>query len=235
MPDQVAGPIGAGHMTLQRLINSWNASIDLHSFRSGVTHADCEAFEQEAGWRLPHEWRELYTFTDGARLLDDNIFFNPLGGERGFLNQSDYLRGHGWLIPDELCVVGSDGEGNQIGLWLPAMNDQTAPVVEVGQNFEPHCVSILGSSLGTYLLHRTVYFLLDSPYNVALDALDVPQAFRWWDTSKASGADRWDEIGKWVDPAWSRPGWEVPDVADPAWADCTDLDAEEVNDILGCA
>lgn len=205
-------------MTLQRLIRSWHASIDLHSLRPGAASADLKAFEEAAGWRLPAEWRELYSFANGAELLRGNIYFAPLlGDDRCLLEKSAFLRRHGWPVPDELCVAGGDGEGNQLGLWLPAKTDETAPVVELGQRCTSHCLTIVGSSLSAFLLHRTVYFLLcygsDPPPTAAFDALDVPQALRSLETL----SDSWDAVAHWADPA--RPAG-------------IDLNADEVNEVL---
>jgi hypothetical protein len=52
--------------SLEHLIRSWRASASLHSLRQCASVEEIEAFEEEAGWRFPTEWRELYAYTNGV-------------------------------------------------------------------------------------------------------------------------------------------------------------------------
>jgi hypothetical protein len=214
-------------MTLDRLIRAWEASAELHTFSEGASAAEIARFEEAAGWTLAAEWRAFYVYSNGADLFRGNLHILPLlnGGELGsLLDASETLRGHDWPVPDELWVAGGDGEGNKLGLWLPAATLETAPVVELGQTLEPECLAIAATSLAAFLTIRTVYFLQSeyrgSPPAVALDALAVPAELRSLATREG-----WSAIARWADPA-------LPAGLDNPYAG---LDPDEVNNMLGCA
>jgi len=215
--------------SLERLIASRRASVDLHEFRQGATEQDIEDFEILAGWKLPAEWRELYLFSDRVCLFKQNVNVYPL---RRLLDESESCRDSDWPVPEELWLAGDNGEGDKFGLWLPAATADTGPVVRIGPNFVDYGLEglmIEGSSLGAFLLGRTAFKLLgnaDAP-RAALAALDIPPKVRakfpddlgswvdWWDAD----GQAWDAVSEWADP-------KCP------WAD-EPHDARAVNEALG--
>jgi hypothetical protein len=137
--------------TLERLIASWYASADLHSFE-GATALEIGCFEASAGWRLPTEWRQLYAFANGADLsrVASTLSLGPAKApnttvlSNGRLWTNSGLRG-AW-------------ESGKFGRWLPAASQETGAVVEMlWPNFG---LVIGGSPLRAYLLARTVYDLI---------------------------------------------------------------------------
>jgi len=217
--------------SLERLITSWRASADLHTFRQGATESEIEDFEILADWKLPAEWRELYLFTNGAYLFKENLRFYPL---RQLLDESESCRDDDWPVPEELWLAGDNRQGDKFGLWLPTATADTSPVVRIGPNLVDYGIRglmILGSSLSAFLLGETAFRLLseeDTPTAAALAALDIPPEVRskfpddlgswvtgWWDADGAA----WDAVSKWADP-------ECP------WAD-DPCDARAVNAALG--
>ncbi len=190
--------------TLEQLVRSWQASAELHSLSDGASVEEIEVFEDASGWKLPSEWRELYTLVNGADLFKDNLRLVPLlGNDHSLLEGSESYRHDDWLVPDELWIAGSDGEGNPFGLWLPAATRSIGPVAEMEQSSEPHCLAVAGSSLNAFLLNRTVYFLLShfecepSP-DAAFDALGVPPKLR--SLEPTFDPDVREQIDRWADP-----------------------------------
>src|SRR5262245_35736055 len=169
---------------LDHLIRSWHASEQLHRLRECASTEEIEVFEEEVGWRLPAEWRELYANTNGGSLFKDNLRIYPLfGDDMSLLEGSQSYRHEDWPVPGELWIAGSDGEGNPFGLWLPAATTEVCPVVETEPIFDSsHCLAIAGSSLSAFLLLRTVYFLLlyrdEASPDAALAILNVPRELR---------------------------------------------------------
>ena len=189
--------------TMQSIFRSWQLSAELHSFNAPALIRDFKAFEEEAGWRLPQEWRDFYAFSNGARLFSDNLIFGALsGGWRALIDGSERCRQSGWPVPAALWIAGGNGEGDPFGLWRPGLTEETAPVVQMGQIFEPGCLAVAGRSLRVFLLIRTVYFLIAHAEEIdpapALDALGVAAALR----SSARRDAPWDAIARWADPAW---------------------------------
>lgn len=190
--------------SLEHLIRSWRASESLHSLRECASVEEIEVFEEEAGWRLPTEWRELYAYTNGAILFKDNLRIYPLfGDDMSLLEGSQSYRHNDWPVPDELWIAGSDGEGNPFGLWLPAATREVCPVVKTEPIFNSSgCLAIAGSSLKAFLLLRTVYFLLlyrdEASPDAAFAVLNVPREVR---SIKATNNDlAWAAIALWADP-----------------------------------
>ena len=146
--------------SLERLITSWRASADLHTFRQGATESEIEDFEILADWKLPAEWRELYLFTNGAYLFKENLRFYPL---RQLLDESESCRDDDWPVPEELWLAGDNRQGDKFGLWLPTATADTSPVVRIGPNLVDYGIRglmILGSSLSAFLLGETAFRLL---------------------------------------------------------------------------
>jgi hypothetical protein len=207
---------------LQNVFASWQRSAALHELRTGASEAEIQEFERAVGWELPAEWRRLYSFTNGASLLEGNLACYPLmGADISLEKASASHRAAEWPVPDELWIAGDNGQGEPFGLWLPAATREAAPIVAVGQTFKPECLAVVGSSLEAFLLSRTAYYLLlyGAPPE-ALDAIGLPEELRAEDPDE----ETWIAIGRWADPA--RPGTSD----DPYEAE---LDAPAVRALLG--
>jgi hypothetical protein len=147
------------------------------------------ATEGALGRRFPPDLSDLYSESDGCELLEGNLNFVPLAtkaGTIGLADLSDELRGNGWAVPDELLVFGSDGQGNQLGIWVPAnaANDAAAPIVMLGAIFNrAQCTAVFGTDLPRFLRSWTIYYTLldgapDASTARALELLGVPLAWR---------------------------------------------------------
>jgi SMI1/KNR4 family protein SUKH-1 len=196
--------------TMEAIFRSWQLSAELHSFEPAALTKDFKAFEEEAGWRLPQEWRALYAFSNGADLFFGNLRYRPLAGDEGTLiDSSESFRQSGWPVPAALWIAGTNGEGDPFGLWHPGLTEETAPVVELGQLFEPGCMAVAGRTLRLFLLIRTANFLLsradEFDTQPALDVLGVPAALR----DRARRDVTWDGVARWADPTW-RDGQDNP-------------------------
>jgi len=139
--------------------------------------------------RFPRALRDLYLQTDGCALLEGNLNITPLAtvpGTPGLVDLSDELRGNGWAVPNELLVFGDDGQGNQLGIWLPSgtRDDLPNPVVMLGQIFgRAECMAVFGSELLRFLRSWTIYYTLlddatDAHRRRVLDLLGVPAGWR---------------------------------------------------------
>lgn len=184
---------------MRHLIAAWQRSAALHDLRKGASEAEIQEFEGAVGWKLPSEWRRLYAFTNGADLLEGNLTFHPLTGADLSLRQaSASLRAWEWPVPNELWIAGDNGQGEPFGVWVPAATPKAAPIVAIGQIFEPGCLAVAGSSLEAFLLARTAYYLLlcEAPRE-ALDAIGLPDELRVEDPDE----DIWIAIGRWAAPA----------------------------------
>lgn len=197
--------------TLQDLSRSWQLTCELHTLHQGVALEEIEAFEEEAGWRLPSEWRAFYTYTNGAIFFKGELMIDPLLGVDGSLiGGSDRLRGYNWSIPDALWIAGRDGEGYPFGLWQPAANSQTCPLVEV--EVGTYELSVVASSLNALLLFRTVCDLMHysegEPLLASLDILGVPPELR--PREPYDKGDRF-AIESWADPDRSKCSIDLDD------------------------
>jgi hypothetical protein len=187
--------------TLSDIARVWRLTRGLHTLEAGVVPHEIEAFEEQAGWRLPSEWREFYEYTSSADLLKGNLRIYPLlGQDNSLIGQSEGLRSFDWRIPDGLWIAGADGEGYPFGLWQPAANEQTCPLVEVEVGTNE--LSVVATSLNAYLLFRTAYHLMSQCegelLHTVLDMLAVPPKLRPQETSWPE-AD-YSAIQSWADP-----------------------------------
>jgi hypothetical protein len=183
---------------LDDILRSWKLSEDLHELSEGATPAEMAEFEKESGLTLPREWRELYAFTNGVSLFDGNVSLHPLrGGDFSIAEASKGFRQYRWPVPEELRLVGSNGQGEQLGIWIPASNGDSAPIVELAQGFDDATMAICSTSLVRFLAARTAYYLmaLDGP-EAALNALGVPRTLRTSDPDAAT----WIRTVMWSDP-----------------------------------
>ena len=183
-----------------RIRRAWTATAWLHEPRPPASPDELDSVEQSIGRPLPGAFRELYQRHDGGAWLGNNCVLMPLqaGGELSVAQASATHRAWGWPVPDELVLFGNDGNGDPVGLWLPAA--ATRPiVVKVGAIFEPGCMGIVGEDLTAFLRAWTAYFLLLPDRGTAtagLDALGVPEHLRSDDPDDETFA----QIVEWASP-----------------------------------
>jgi hypothetical protein len=169
--------------SLERVLLAWGASADLHSPNPGASPGGIERAQVDIGRPLPDEAVDLYRELDGGSLLHGNLNLLPLlpdGVTLAVTTSSDLLRSWDWSIPDELLIIGDDGTGDQIGIWLPTSRDARPLIVQVGEIYgDDRNLAIVGDDLSSFLLARTAHCLRlladDLETGEALTALDLPE------------------------------------------------------------
>ena len=173
----------------EALLKAWRADPSKNQLGPGATEAAVAVAEAVLRRRFPRALRDLYFQTDGCALLEGNLNITPLAtvpGTPGLVDLSDELRGNGWAVPDELLVFGDDGQGNQLGIWLPSgtPDDLPNPIVMLGVIFgRAECMAVFGSELLRFLHSWTIYYTLldaaaETPRQRVLDLLRVPAGWR---------------------------------------------------------
>jgi len=173
----------------EALLKAWRADPSKNQLGPGATEAAVAVAEAVLRRRFPRALRDLYFQTDGCALLEGNLNITPLAtvpGTPGLVDLSDELRGNGWAVPDELLVFGDDGQGNQLGIWLPSgtPDDLPNPIVMLGVIFgRAECMAVFGSELLRFLHSWTIYYTLldaaaETPRQRVLDLLGVPAGWR---------------------------------------------------------
>jgi hypothetical protein len=193
--------MGEPSTIIGRTAEAWRRSAHLHTLNPGASDVELATFEQRVGWDLPAEWRELFRIANGAALLDGNVRLYPLTGtEFSLLEASEAHRRWNWPIPEQLCLAGDNGSGDLFGLWLPSRTPMQGAVVQTGEIFALDGLALAATSLESFLLAKTAYYLLLLEADVgALDALGLPHALRSTDPDD----ETWRDVLKWADP--SRP------------------------------
>jgi hypothetical protein len=191
-------------MEIQKLIEVWSLSSDIHSFHSPAIESDLKSLEKKIGHRLPSSFREFYLFSNGANLLSDNLRVYPLEGtdeSLGLSNASAQLRAGNYPIPDEILVFGSNGSDDLFGIWLPETKNEffRCPVLQIGEIFEPKCMAIAGTDFVPFLYSWTAYYLmLYETNNAAIDALGIPYSLRH--KADEMDDDIFAQLCRWADP-----------------------------------
>lgn len=194
----------------QRLQTAWKASASQHTFRPGVSTRAISDVESRLERRFPASLAALYQFSDEPCICGGDLTFAPLlspNPDKGIDAHSNFLRKYEWPIPPELVIFANNGGEELFGLWLPRKprHHGEPPVIELGEIFEPGCMSIVGTSLLPFLLGRTAYYLQlaitardPKPQwaDLAFNALSLPARLQW-----IEGSDKkFDEICRWADP-----------------------------------
>lgn len=197
--------VQAGGGDLERVFAAWRLSPESHELEAPADEALIAAAEQSLGRSLPDGLKALYRFSNGMAPLGGNLMVEALteSEDSGLVGLSERLRSWNWPIPGELMMFGTNGGGDQFGLWYPPNSASHAPtpVVMVGQVFEPASLALVGTDLPQFLRAWSGYYmiLLESPIE-ALDALGLPESLREID----------DDAGlapyfRWADPAKADP------------------------------
>ena len=168
---------------LEPVVRAWELSAELHRLNAPASDEAIELAEGDLERELPSALRAIYEMSDGAAFLEENLRVAPLGvpaPRSGLVTLGDELRDAQWPIPTELLVFGSDGQGDQLGCWLPqGTGALDAPVVLVGQVFEPNCMAVMSQGVASFLTAWTAYYLqlIEGP-DEAQDALGTPPSLR---------------------------------------------------------
>lgn len=191
---------------LPTVLRGWRAAGSLVSRGEPATSAELARVEVELGRPLPPEMLELYAACNGVRLAGGDLALHALhdADHLGVANASRQLREWEWPVPPELLVVGDNGAGEAIGLWV-VPDAQRAPVVLMGTPTDELNLAVVGTTLAGFLAASTAYSLpLAAPGDPAvthcLDELGVPAQLR-------GGEDDEDQ--------WALLAWASPDLPDP--------------------
>ena len=158
--------------------------------------------ESEIGYRLPPELRQLYLFSNGARLLRGNLNFYPLrrSEERKFGLSDTSARLREWMfpVPEEVLVFADNGSESNFGIWLPEVRNETFrnPIIEIAEPAE-RCMTVVGTSFMPFLLGCTAYYLmLSEADSIALDAIGIPSSLR----GRRRDDELFADLCRWADP-----------------------------------
>lgn len=174
---------------LDSVFEAWRVSTQRSSscvaakLSAGASDAELDSTEAKLGRKLPESLRTVYRRSNGASLLGGNLHVLTLGtgNDMGLTAYSDFLRRYGWPIPDELLVFGDNGSDELYRIWCPrgAPSDAPAPVICVGEIFEPGSFTINGTCLTKFLLSESAFCLMyDDEPCPALDVLGLPMSIR---------------------------------------------------------
>jgi hypothetical protein len=209
---------------LEPVIRSWELSVKFHRLNQPASDDAIELAEAELERKLPSALRAIYEMSDGAELLEGNLQVEPLGipaPKSGIVTLGDELRDAQWPIPPELLVFGGDGQGDQLGCWLPeGIETLDPPVVLLGQVFEPKCLAVMSLGVVSFFKGWTAYYLqvIEAP-DEAQDALGTP--------SFLQSTDPDEEL------LYRCLAWASPDLPDPRPDPYTrGLSAEELASLL---
>ena len=196
-------------MNIADLVEIWRVDTARNTLAAPATDSYLQRAETALGFRLPVEFCDFYRHCNGADLLDGNLTVFPLVGDAtrlGIVDATHKYRGWNWLIPEELVLFGHNGAGDVFGLWLDrtVAEKPTAPVVEVGEIFEPDCLALAGTSFARFLVGWTAYYTLLCGRNEAvLDRIGLPEALRFAEEDLDDEA--FTAIRRWADPGLANP------------------------------
>jgi len=197
---------------LRAILESWAASSSLHQWENGADDSAISGVEDVLGRHLPEEMRALYRMSDGLWLLQGNLIIDRLRPDSsesfGLVNNSQYLREHGWQIPEELVMFGGNGSDDLFGLWVPkGPGDGPHPVITGGEIFdEEKAFAVMGTNLCRFLKAWTAYYTMlclaeedkEATKN-ALEALGVPKAL-WRFKEHELDDELMTNLFIWADP-----------------------------------
>jgi len=188
--------------TLDTLIEIWKVSLEHHYFNPGASELELDFAEKKLGHQLPSVLRNLYSFSNGFELLHGNVQIYPLEEHEyslGLTTASEKLHGWGWPIASEILIIGGNGSDDLYGIWIPNCDNPKYdhPIIQIGEIFEPGCMTIVGTGLIPFLINRTAFFLQVIEAGVIpLDKMGLPMELRKDDLDESLFA----EIIQWADP-----------------------------------
>lgn len=148
---------------IKSIIQFWELNELIIQSQPGASEKLIEQAESELNVVFPEELKNLYRYADGISLLPDGSlnFYSlfPDNEKMGVTHASNKLREWGWVIPEEVIVFGDNGGDEQYGIWIPKgkVPSRTYPVIEIGENFSPKNMAIVGTSFDIFL--KTITFL----------------------------------------------------------------------------
>ena len=186
----------------EKLTKCWQQCMSLHELSPGASEQDIRDAEMKIGRSLTREFHTLFSYSNGISLMGGNIQIYPLDGDEfSIVRASDAHRNWDWPIPDEVVVIGGNGQDEIYGLWAPKDEEAPPVIVEIGAIFEPGTMSIVGSSLFPFLLGQSAYYVQvwcedRKPLTQALDILEVPPNLR----TDNPDDDLMTAVIDWADP-----------------------------------
>jgi hypothetical protein len=200
----VSGPTASGDH-IEAVLAALRASPDLHELRAPADEMSLLVVEARLGRELPASLKRLYGVMDGCHLFGGNLTIVPaMGpGEMRLLDYSEWLRDAEWPIPDEVVMFGDTGGDEVLGLWFPPDADPkgSTPVVEIGEIFEPDCMSVSGSDFPAFLRGWCAYYL--ALYEAPAEALrSIGLPVELWPKERTRSIAPYLA---WADPALPRP------------------------------
>ena len=202
-------------MTIQTLIEAWQATEIDPSVNPPATETEIQAAEAKIGTTLPKSLREVYLLFNGGWYWELDFFpLEPPPKDFGLTDGNEKFIEYGWHIPKEIRLFAVDGGEEAFAIWLPACGNPiyNHPIIEVGELFDEGCMGVAGTNLISFLYGWSTYYLmlkeLDKSKEVEfLDKLQVPQSLRpeHFDESQyappPTGRDpHFIQLRKWADP-----------------------------------
>lgn len=137
-------------ITVPQLLSAVTLVPELVRTSGGVPTSGLCAAEQQLGRALPAEVRAFYQGTDGLELDSGDLTLYTLAGtdeELGVVEAAATYRSWDWEVPDELVILGGDGQDRVIGVWVPAGVTRAVVVVAEESLVGPPALAVLGTSL----------------------------------------------------------------------------------------
>jgi hypothetical protein len=193
-------------MNINRFDSVWKTTPQLQKFQAGSDISQLIALESEIGIILPMSFRSIYTYSNGLSLFNGNLNIYPLKSNDNPFSITDATSQHRlweWQIPNEVLLFGDNGSESLYGFWIPdADRNNILPIIEIGELFEPDCMSLVATNLENFLVVQTAYFLMVYSDELrvvaenALKLLGIPQILWSYDPDD----ETLKELRRWADP-----------------------------------
>jgi hypothetical protein len=138
-------------------------SMGVASLEKPTEKTDIENFESFHHMKLPPEILAFYGTTNSLHVFNNCLRIEPLISENGFSvsNASDLHRSWQWPVPLEMYIFGDDGSGSPFGFWISGNTPGITPIVQMGEIFEPECMTICALSFSSFLISQFSFRLLE--------------------------------------------------------------------------
>lgn len=157
----------------ENILKAWELSTLEQVLHAPALPEELREVERILGKELPLEIKHFYAISNGADLLDSNVYLYPLLGESSISLYTSRLRSWEWKIPEEVVVCGSTGSDDMYGFMNKSMRNKYAPVLLIGEAGEEY--GLAGSTFERFLVQTTAYYLLGEKSNVeALRCIECP-------------------------------------------------------------
>ncbi len=167
---------------------------------SPATPEEVTHLEQQKGISLPPELKALYRLSNCPSLFGGDFQLYPLDGtESSVARFTASFRRFRWIVPEELTIIGVNGNGDPFGLWQQAPLRGAVPIVQTGVWEDP--LAPLASSIVPFLLGETAVFAhvsIDEPWrrHRVLQCIGLPRELSPHDP---------DDYDEWAIYQWAEP------------------------------